>query len=50
VRPDQKVVFFDDWETPQTRLKGATGILRALVGIAEGEEGGVSDREFCAFS
>ncbi len=35
VRPDMKVVFFDDWETPQERLKGATNILRALVGIAE---------------
>ncbi len=35
VRPDQKVVFFDEWGTPPARLKGATGILRALVGIAE---------------
>ncbi len=35
VRPDQKVVFFDEWDTPKERLKGATGILRALVGIAE---------------
>jgi transcription-repair coupling factor (superfamily II helicase) len=35
VRPDQKVVFFDEWDTPPARLKGATGILRALVGIAE---------------
>ncbi len=35
VRPDQKVVFFDDWETPEARLKGATAVLRALVGIAE---------------
>jgi transcription-repair coupling factor (superfamily II helicase) len=35
VRPDQKVVFFDDWETPAARLKGATAVLRALVGIAE---------------
>jgi transcription-repair coupling factor (superfamily II helicase) len=35
VRPDMRVVFFDEWETPQQRLKGATGILRALVGIAE---------------
>ena len=30
-----KVVFFDEWETPAARLKGATAILRALVGIAE---------------
>jgi transcription-repair coupling factor (superfamily II helicase) len=35
VRPDQKVVFFDEWETAAERLKGATGMLRALVGIAE---------------
>ena len=35
VRPDMKVVFFDEWETPEERLKGATDILRALVGIAE---------------
>jgi transcription-repair coupling factor (superfamily II helicase) len=35
VRPDMKVVFFDEWETPPERLKGATGILRALVAIAE---------------
>jgi len=30
-----KVVFFDEWETPTARLKGATGILRALAGLAE---------------
>src|SRR6202158_1377766 len=35
VRPDMKVVFFDEWETAPERLKGATGILRTLVGIAE---------------
>jgi len=35
VRPDQKVVFFDEWDTPAHRLKGAAGILRMLVGIAE---------------
>ena len=35
VRPDMKVVFFDEWETPQARLKGAAGILRVLAGIAE---------------
>ncbi|MGD0024906.1 MAG: transcription-repair coupling factor [Xanthobacteraceae bacterium] len=35
VRPDMKVVFFDEWETAPERLKGATGILRALVEIAE---------------
>ena len=35
MRPDMKVVFFDEWETPEARLKGATGILRALAGLAE---------------
>jgi len=35
VRPDMKVVFFDEWDTPPERLKGATGILRSLAGIAE---------------
>jgi transcription-repair coupling factor (superfamily II helicase) len=35
VRPDMKVVFFDEWDSPKERLKGATGILRTLVGIAE---------------
>jgi hypothetical protein len=28
-------VFFDEWDTAQARLKGAAGILRTLVGIAE---------------
>jgi transcription-repair coupling factor (superfamily II helicase) len=35
VRPDMKVVFFDEWDTPTERLKGATEILRSLVSIAE---------------
>ncbi len=35
VRPDMKVVLFDEWETPPARLKGAAGILRTLAGIAE---------------
>jgi transcription-repair coupling factor (superfamily II helicase) len=35
VRPDMKVVFFDDWETPKDRLKGTTAILRTLAKIAE---------------
>ena len=35
VRPDMKVVFFDEWDTPTERLKGATAILRTLVSIAE---------------
>jgi transcription-repair coupling factor (superfamily II helicase) len=35
VRPDQKVVLMDDWETPEQRLKGAAEVLRSLVAIAE---------------
>jgi transcription-repair coupling factor (superfamily II helicase) len=35
VRPDMKVVFFDEWETPVDRLKGTTDILRRLASIAE---------------
>ncbi|NVO13791.1 MAG: transcription-repair coupling factor [Rhodoplanes sp.] len=35
VRPDMKVVFFDDWEEPVDRLKGSTAILRDLAAIAE---------------
>jgi transcription-repair coupling factor (superfamily II helicase) len=35
VRPDMKVVFFDDWEKPEQRLKGTTTILRSLVSLAE---------------
>ena len=34
VRPDQKVVLFDDWEQPQERLKGTVALLRKLVQIA----------------
>ncbi len=35
VRPDMKVVFFDEWDTADERLKGAEDILRALAAIAE---------------
>jgi len=35
VRPDMRVVFFDDWPKPEQRLKGTTFILRTLVAIAE---------------
>jgi transcription-repair coupling factor (superfamily II helicase) len=35
VRPDMKVVFFDEWDTPAARIKGASAILRRLVAIAE---------------
>jgi transcription-repair coupling factor (superfamily II helicase) len=35
IRPDQKVVFFDDWPRPQDRLKGATAVIRRLASIAE---------------
>ena len=35
VRPDQKVVFFEDWEQAADRLKGTAAILRRLVSLAE---------------
>ncbi len=31
----QKLVFLDEWDKPQQRLKGTTAILRRLAGIAE---------------
>ncbi len=34
VRPDMRVVFFDEWDTADERIKGAEEILRALVAIA----------------
>jgi transcription-repair coupling factor (superfamily II helicase) len=35
VRPDMKVVFLDDWESPKIRLRATTDILRRMVKIAE---------------
>jgi transcription-repair coupling factor (superfamily II helicase) len=35
VRPDMKVVFFEDWEEPQQRLRGTAAILRNLVELAQ---------------
>jgi transcription-repair coupling factor (superfamily II helicase) len=35
VRPDMKVVFFDDWEEPEARLRGTAAILRRLVELAQ---------------
>ena len=35
VRPDMKVVFFQDWETPEERMKCTGEILRQLAGLAE---------------
>ena len=35
VRPDQKVVFFDDWEQAEDRLSGTKQILRKLVELAQ---------------
>ena len=34
VRPDMKVVLFEDWEKPEERLRGTEKILRDLVRIA----------------
>src|SRR6185295_19552660 len=38
VRPDMKVVFFQDWETPEERLMGTTEILRQLANLAESKK------------
>jgi transcription-repair coupling factor (superfamily II helicase) len=38
VRPDMKVVFFQNWETPDERIEGATEILRQLASLAEGRK------------
>jgi transcription-repair coupling factor (superfamily II helicase) len=35
VRPDMKVVFFDDWEEAEKRLRGTAAILRSLVTLAQ---------------
>jgi transcription-repair coupling factor (superfamily II helicase) len=35
VRPDMKVVFFDNWENPDARLRGTSAILRNLVALAQ---------------
>jgi transcription-repair coupling factor (superfamily II helicase) len=35
VRPDQKVVFIDDWERAEDRLAGTKQILRKLVELAQ---------------
>ena len=32
---NQQLVFFDDWERPEERLKGTAAILRKLASIAE---------------
>ncbi|RTL54630.1 MAG: transcription-repair coupling factor [Bradyrhizobiaceae bacterium] len=38
VRPDMKVVFFQEWETPDQRIEGTTEILRQLAELAEGRK------------
>ena len=35
VRPDMKVVFFQNWKTPEERLMGTTEIMRQLANLAE---------------
>jgi transcription-repair coupling factor (superfamily II helicase) len=35
VRPDMRIVFMRDFETPAARLEGTRQILRTLVAIAE---------------
>jgi transcription-repair coupling factor (superfamily II helicase) len=36
VRPDQKIVWFEDWDNIETRLRGTRELLKNLVKIAEG--------------
>ena len=38
VRPDMKVVFLQEWDTPDDRLEGATDILRDLANLAENKK------------
>jgi len=38
VRPDMKVVFFQDWQSPDERAEGTTTILRDLAELAEGRK------------
>ena len=38
VRPDMKVVFFQEWETAEERVEGTTTILRDLANLAEGKK------------
>jgi len=38
VRPDMKVVFLQNWETPEERLAGTTEILRQLANLAENKK------------
>jgi transcription-repair coupling factor (superfamily II helicase) len=35
VRPDQSVVFLEDWDSPEDRLRGTRHILRKLVELAQ---------------
>jgi transcription-repair coupling factor (superfamily II helicase) len=38
VRPDMKVVFLQEWATPEDRIEGVTDILRQLANLAEGRK------------
>lgn len=38
VRPDMKVVFLQEWATPDDRMEGVTDILRQLANLAEGRK------------
>jgi transcription-repair coupling factor (superfamily II helicase) len=38
VRPDMKVVFLQQWDTPEERLAGTTEILRQLANLAESKK------------
>jgi transcription-repair coupling factor (superfamily II helicase) len=38
VRPDMKVVFLQEWGTPEERLEGVTEMMRALADLAAGRK------------
>jgi transcription-repair coupling factor (superfamily II helicase) len=38
VRPDMKVVFLQEWKSPEERLMGTTEILRQLANLAEAKK------------
>jgi transcription-repair coupling factor (superfamily II helicase) len=35
VRPDMKIVFLQEWETPEERVEGTTTILQQLAALAD---------------
>lgn len=38
VRPDMRIVFYEEWAKAEERVKGATDIMRQLANLAEGKK------------